>query len=126
MEIKTNAGQVSDLITESAKKIQSEMRRTLQEWGNATKNKAMRNHEYQRRSGNLDKSHTAKVDRDGMGLHIYLDPSIITTDKGANYGIVQHNGSKKMAGEPWLFNAVDEEKDKLPNLLGDALIRALK
>jgi hypothetical protein len=53
---------------------------------------ARNDHRYENRSGNLSRSITYKVDHKKWELSFYIDDSLVT-NKGYNYGWVQHDGS---------------------------------
>jgi len=120
--MRTNAGEVSKQLLNDSKKLEKEMQKTLQKWGNSTIKKANRNRKWKRKSGNLDRAQ--KADVDGLNLRIWIDPDLVT-NKGYNYGLIQHEGSKRLEGDPWLDRAVEAEKDKLEKMLLDDIEKVL-
>ena len=122
LEIKTNAKRVREQLEKDAKEMVKGVKRTMQKWGNDTIRYGKKKKVYKRKSGNLDRAQKAKVN--GLTLNITIDASEVT-NKGVNYGLVQHEGSKYIQPDPWLFNAVDDGIGKLENELADVIEKAL-
>lgn len=72
-------------------------RKTLYVYGNKMASSAQKDHRYNRKSGNLDKSIESIVSLKGLHLKFWINPVqlIVGKKKKYNYGVIQHEGSGK-------------------------------
>jgi len=77
------------------KALQQHVKKTLGDAGNKITREARANHDYTRRSGNLDRAIQSKVVKDefgtGVGLQVWINPQFVTSGS-YNYGVIQHDG----------------------------------
>ena len=123
MELSSNAQSAVRSLKNRTDKLVKELQSSLQDWGNATIKKGKRKKPYKRRSGNLDRAQRADVK--GLSLTISIDPRLVTNN-GVNYGVIQHDGSKHIQGEPWLSDAVDDNTKELEREIAEQVVRVFE
>lgn len=69
-------------------------RSTLVVHGNKMANSARRDHRFNRKSGNLDRSIEAVTDKKDIAMKLWINPKTLKSGK-YNYGLIQHEGSYK-------------------------------
>ncbi|MCK5023244.1 MAG: hypothetical protein KAS04_03665 [Candidatus Aenigmarchaeota archaeon] len=78
------------------KEFEKDARKTLIIYGNKLENSARKDHRFNRKSGKLDSSIKAVIEKAGLVLKFWLDPRmlIVRSKKCSyNYGLIQHDGS---------------------------------
>jgi hypothetical protein len=74
---------------------QRNVRRTLFFFGNKMVKHARGDHEFKRKSGNLDRAIMKTVKKVGMHMRFFISDRMTMTKKGYGYGTVLHEGSGK-------------------------------
>ena len=80
-------------LNNAPKKIRQKSAKALQDSGNKMVSYARSHHNFKTRTGNLERSITAKVDTPNLSLLFYINSAYVTTG-GYNYGLIQHDGSR--------------------------------
>ena len=70
-----------------------EARKTLIIHGNKMENEGRKNHRFIRDSGKADASIESIVSKNGVNLKFWINPRNVTTKKGYNYAMMQHEGT---------------------------------
>jgi hypothetical protein len=82
--------------------------------------RAKGNHEYKSQSGNLSRSTTYTISRDGLSAELFLDEGI------AKYGKWVHDGNGKWKPDQFLYKAVDKNEDEIVEAIDDAVGKIIK
>lgn len=75
---------------------------------------ARANHNYRSKSGNLNKSIKKRYSKKkgSQQVKVFIDPTLVTTEKGYNYGWIQHDGSGSGYRKSKITPAVSPHKFK--------------
>jgi hypothetical protein len=77
---------------------------------------ARENHDYISKSGNLSKSIKKRYSRNktthSQQVKVFISPTLVTTEKGFNYGWIQHDGSGSGYRQSGISPAVSPHKFK--------------
>jgi hypothetical protein len=77
-------------------------------------------HRYKSRSGNLSRSTTYTISRDGLSAELFLDEGI------AKYGKYVHDGQRSWDKDEFLYSAVDKNEDEIVEAIDDAVGKIIK
>ncbi len=125
--------------------IEKNSAKVLQDYGNKMVKYARSNHEFQTRTGNLERAITAIVDIQTLRMSFFIDADRVTNN-GYNYGVVQHDGfgngykksqftapnlNNKFSGEGlqhdhFMVKAAEKYKDALQKSLRDVVFNAFR
>lgn len=73
--------------------LKQEILAELNDSGNTITREARQNHNFNTRSGALERSIQHELDRSGMTLTVFLEDRLTTTSSGKSYGVFQHEGT---------------------------------
>lgn len=122
-EVKVNgAARTEKAFAKAVKRFRTDIRADLQDWGNETAGMARKDHKYKRQTGNLDRSIQAELR--GDSVRIWINPQYVTNN-GYNYGLIQHDGSKYIHGDPFIERAVERNVGKLTEKIGNTIAELL-
>jgi hypothetical protein len=113
------------ILRSTAERMANELPVTLQEFANAVTIEARGIHEFQTRTGNLERSIQNTVDASNLSMRVFINPDLVTTSSGWNYAVIQHDGSKWIDRNPFVYNAFENHLVDFNNQIKEQIWRIL-